>query len=52
MCDKSNNDACDIVYDLQLEVDNLNGKIAELKAELWKNSSLNQGNTRMPEGMF
>lgn len=41
MCDKANNNACDIVYDLQLEIDNLNEKIVELKAQLWSRSSLN-----------
>ena len=55
MCDKANNGACDIVYDLQLEIDNLNAlveakgfaidrleaKIVELKAQLWSRSSLN-----------
>ena len=29
MCDQANHDNCEIVYDLQLEVDNLNGTIGK-----------------------
>ena len=32
MCDQANHDNCEIVYDLQLEIDNLNKRIKELEA--------------------
>ena len=32
MCDRANHDSCEIVYDLELEIDNLNQRIKELEA--------------------
>ena len=66
MCDQANHDNCEIVYDLQLEIDGLKitvkdlvdeklelqQKVIELKSELWKRDSLNSGNNEMPEGLY
>ena len=40
-CGRADHDSCEIIDDLNLEIDNLNGKIQELKSELWKRDSLN-----------